>query len=186
LARWFPNEQHLAVILNVGGFTRAGFVSADQRREMYERVNESFGMVESDGVELLAQTLPPFPWLMGGQLYSNLFLSGADSSWFSTTFGRRLCLDTSHSRLAATHTGESFVEMIEHLAPHAGHLHLVDASGVDGEGVQVGQGDIDWNVLATQLNALAPGIRFIPEIWQGHVDNGAGFWQALEQLETVL
>ncbi len=186
LSRWFPNETHLAVILNVGGFTRADFVSADRRREMYERVNESFDMVDADGVELLAQTLPPFPWLMGGQLYSNLFLSGADSSWFAETFGRRLCLDTSHSRLAATHTGESFVGMIELLAPHAGHLHLVDASGVDGEGVQVGQGDIDWKVLGAQLEAMAPDVRFIPEIWQGHVDNGAGFWEALEQLEFVL
>lgn len=186
LAQWFPNEEHPVVVLNVGGFTRTGFVSADRRRAMYERVNESFAMVDADGVELLAQTLPPYPWLMGGQLYSNLLLSGPDSLWFVETFGHRLCLDTSHSRLAATYTGESFVELVELLAPHSGHLHLVDATGVDGEGVQVGQGDIDWKVLAAQLDELAPGVPFIPEIWQGHVDNGSGFWEALEQLEPLL
>src|SRR5690606_27141907 len=123
-------------------------VDADGRRAMYERVNDGFEQVDADGVELLAQTLPPYPWLMGGQLYSNLLLSGEDSRWFAETFGRRLCLDTSHSRLAATYTGESFVEMVDQIAPHAGHLHLVDATGVDGEGVQVGDGDIDWKVLA--------------------------------------
>ncbi len=186
LAQWFPNEDHPVVILNVGGFTRAGFVSVDRRRELYERVDESFRMVDSEGVELLAQTLPPYPWLMGGQLYSNLLLSGPDSVWFAETFGHRLCLDTSHSRLAATYTGESFVDMVELLAPHSGHLHLVDGTGVDGEGVQIGEGDIDWEVLTRQLDALAPGVRFIPEIWQGHVDNGAGFWEALDQLEPLL
>jgi N-acetylneuraminate synthase len=123
---------------------------------------------------------------MGGQLYSNLLLSGPDSVWFAETFGHRLCLDTSHSRLAATYTGESFVDMVELLAPHSGHLHLVDGTGVDGEGVQIGEGDIDWEVLTRQLDALAPGVRFIPEIWQGHVDNGAGFWEALDQLEPLL
>ncbi len=186
LQRWFPNEQEPFVVLNIGGFTRTGFVSVDERRAMYELVHESFDQVDTEGVELLPQTLPPYPWLMGGQLYSNLLLSGPDSLWFVETFGHRLCLDTSHSRLAATHLGESFVELVEALAPHSAHLHLVDATGVDGEGVQIGQGDIDWTVLAKQLDTLAPGVRFIPEIWQGHVDNGAGFWGALEQLEPLL
>ncbi|ETI97837.1 MAG: N-acylneuraminate-9-phosphate synthase, partial [Leuconostoc sp. DORA_2] len=30
---------------------------------------------------------------------------------------------------------------------------------------------------------LAPEVTFIPEIWQGHVNNGEGFWTALERLE---
>ena len=42
-------------------------------------------------------------------------------------------------------------------APHAEHLHLVDATGVDGEGVQVGDGEIDWSLLARQLDARRPG-----------------------------
>jgi N-acetylneuraminate synthase len=186
MAQWFPNQSNPIVIMNVGGFTRSGFVSVDERREMYQRVDESFNQVDAEGVELCAQTIPPFPWLMGGQLYGNLFLDADDSAWFAETFGRRLCLDTSHSQLAATHLGRPFAEMVEQLAPHAAHLHLVDATGVDGEGVQVGDGDIDWPVLARQLDELAPGIGFIPEIWQGHVNDGEGFWVALERLEQLL
>lgn len=186
LAEWFPNEKAPVVILNVGGFTHGGFVSVDERKAMHERVDESFRKVDADGVELLAQTLPPFPWLMGGQQYSNLLLEAKDCLWFAETFGRRLCLDTSHSQLAATYSKTSFQELAEMLAPHTGHLHLVDAIGTDGEGVQVGDGDIDWKQLGLTLDRLAPGIRFIPEIWQGHVDNGAGFWLALERLESFL
>ena len=37
--------------------------------------------------------------------------------------------------------------------------------------------------LARQLDATAPGVSFIPEIWQGHVNDGEGFWIALERLE---
>ena len=74
-------------------------------------------------------------------------------------------------------------EAVETLAPLSSHLHLVDGTGVDGEGVQVGEGDVDWPVLAEQLDRLAPGVSFIPEIWQGHVNDGEGFWIALERLE---
>lgn len=79
-----------------------------------------------------------------------------------------------------------FDEATALLAPHTEHLHLVDATGVDGEGVQVGEGEIDWPLLAVQLDELAPTAGFIPEIWQGHVNNGEGFWTALERLEAWL
>ena len=38
-------------------------------------------------------------------------------------------------------------------------------------------------MTARQLDELAPEVTFIPEIWQGHVNNGEGFWTALERLE---
>jgi len=33
------------------------------------------------------------------------------------------------------------------------------------------------------LNETAPNIQFIPEVWQGHKNDGEGFWKALEYLE---
>ena len=62
-------------------------------------------------------------------------------------------------------------------------LHIVDAEGVDGEGLQIGEGEIDFSLLGEQLNARATDARFIPEIWQGHKNDGEGFWVALDQLE---
>ena len=40
----------------------------------------------------------------------------------------------------------------------------------------------DWALLAQQLDSLAPEASFIPEIWQGHVNDGDGFWSARERL----
>jgi N-acetylneuraminate synthase len=120
---------------------------------------------------------------MGGQQFHNLFVSARDTAAWAEATGRRLTLDISHTKLAATFDNQPFSEYVELLAPHTEHLHLVDATGVVGEGVQVGDGEVDWALLARQLDELSPGVGFIPEIWQGHVNDGEGFWIALERLE---
>lgn len=183
LRPFFTTDVDPVVISSVGGFTADRHVPADELPDMYARVAAGLDRVDDSGVRLSCQTLPPFPWYMGGQLYCNLFVRASDTAEFASRYGRRLCLDVSHSQLAATFHGQPFAEAVDLLAPHTDHLHLVDAVGVDGEGVQVGDGDVDWAVLARQLDALAPGVSFIPEIWQGHVNNGEGFWLALERLE---
>ncbi|MEY2907492.1 MAG: hypothetical protein RLZZ602_15, partial [Pseudomonadota bacterium] len=67
--------------------------------------------------------------------------------------------------------------------PYTAHLHLADAEGVDGEGLQIDEGGIDWPDVFRLLQNLAPTASFIPEIWQGHKNNGEGAWLALERLE---
>jgi sugar phosphate isomerase/epimerase len=171
------------IVASLGGFTTDAFVRPEQREAMYARVAAGLARVDDSGVRLCAQTLPPYPWYMGGQLYCNLFVDPRDTAEFAERHGRRLCFDVSHSKLSANYLGMSFAEATDLLAPHTEHLHLVDATGVDGEGVQVGDGEIDWAVLAQQLDTMAPGVSFIPEIWQGHVNDGEGFWIALERLE---
>lgn len=171
------------VVASLGGFTTDAFVAPAEREQMYARVAAGLARVDDSGVRLCAQTLPPYPWYMGGQLYCNLFVDPRDTAAFAEEHDRRLCFDVSHSKLSANYLGMSFAEATDLLAPHTEHLHLVDATGVDGEGVQVGDGEIDWAVLAQQLDAMAPGVSFIPEIWQGHVNDGEGFWIALERLE---
>jgi N-acetylneuraminate synthase len=77
----------------------------------------------------------------------------------------------------------SFSHFLERILPFTAHLHLADASGVDGEGLQIDEGDVDWADVFRLLRQLAPGASFIPEIWQGHKNNGEGAWLALERLE---
>lgn len=183
LGRWFDAEQPPVVICTMGGFTKDAFVDPDKRPAMYARIGQALERIDASGVRLTAQTLPPFPWLMGGQHYHNLFMGLDDTVEFCQQYGQRLTLDLSHSKLAATFNHIPFSTYVERLAPLSDHLHIVDAEGVDGEGPQIGDGEIDWPTTAAQLDRLAPGVAFIPEIWQGHVNNGEGFWTALERLE---
>lgn len=184
MKRWFGRADRPVVIASLGGFTKTGHVRPEERMAMYERVAAGLARLDVDGVHLCPQTLPPYPWYLGGQLYCNLFVDATDTAWFAEKFGWDLTLDVSHSKLAANFAGIGFSAALDQLAPHAAHLHIVDATGVDGEGVQVGDGEVDFAMLAERLDAACPAAGFIPEIWQGHVNGGEGFWVALERLEA--
>ena len=183
LKPYFRRASRPIIIASLGGFTKDRHLPASERAVLYERVGAALREVDAEGVEIVAQTLPPFPWYIGGQLFCNLFVDPVDTARFCADFGVRLCLDVSHSRLATNFLRSSLKEFIDTVAPHVAHLHLVDARGVDGEGLQIGEGEIDFAALAEQLERLAPRASFIPEIWQGHKNDGEGFWIACERLE---
>ena len=48
----------------------------------------------------------------------------------------------------------------------------------------MGQGEVEFGSLISSLNENIAGVQFIPEVWQGHHDNGQGFWSALKYLEN--
>ncbi len=183
LNRWFSDEQPPIVICTMGGFTKDSHVPREQRAALYDRIGRALERIDAADVRLTAQTLPPFPWLMGGQQHHNLFMEPEDTIAFCEKFGQRLTLDISHTKLAANFYKQPLSSYVEAMAPYVEHLHIVDATGVDGEGPQIGDGEVDWPELAEQLDRLLPDVGFIPEIWMGHVNNGEGFWTALERLE---
>lgn len=183
LKRHFAKANRPMIIINAGGFSLDRPIPPEARAPMYAMIAESLRQVDQEGVEIIPQTMPPFPWHFGGQRYHNLFMSSADIAGFGIEHGYRVCLDVSHSQLACTHSGESFREFLEVVAPLSAHLHVVDAEGIDGEGLQIGQGIVDFAMVAEVLDRLAPTASFIPEIWQGHKNGGAGFWEALTKLE---
>ena len=186
LKAWFPKTSRVPLIVSLGGMSRDEPVARDRIPELYDRVAASLSELETDGVEILPQTLPPFPWYLGGQLHCNLFVDPEDTAKFACDNGLRLCFDISHTKLAANYRKRSFDDYVELLAPITGHLHIVDAADVDSEGLQIGEGEIDFEKLGARLAVLCPNVSFIPEIWQGHKNAGEGFWIALDRLEGLL
>ena len=183
LRKHFTCDEDPIVIITMGGFLPDRHLRPEERYPLYERVQQGLERVDEEGVRLTAQTLPPFPWLMGGQqFHKNLFVEPEDTVWFCETYDRRLTLDVSHSKLAANFYQRPFSEYLEAMGSHTEHLHIVDSVGVDGEGVQVGEGEVDFKDLAERMDRLAPTAPFIPEIWMGHVNNGEGFFTALDRL----
>ncbi len=183
LASHFDRAKRPCIIINAGGFSMDGPIPVGERQALYDLVAESLAQVDAKGVEIIPQTMPPFPWHFGGQRYHNLFMASDELVAFHRAHGYRYCLDVSHSQLACTHAGESFKEFLEAVGPLTAHLHIVDAEGVDGEGLQIGEGNMDFALVADALDRTAPTASFIPEIWQGHKNDGAGFWEALTKLE---
>jgi len=184
LRRWHERATRPLIVVNLGGFSRHGFLPADARPALYARIEASLAEVDTAGVEIIAQTMPPFPWHFGGQSHHNLFVDPDEIAGFCTRTGLRICLDVSHSQLACNHFDWSMREFVRIVGPHTAHLHLADAAGIDGEGLQIGAGDMDFGALARDLAAHCPGASFVPEVWQGHKNGGSGFWQALDRLEA--
>ena len=186
LAPFFLRTEKPRIIVSVGGFTTDALLLPSDRAARYIQLAESLTKLDTDGVEIIPQTLPPFPWYFGGQLFLNLFVDPDDTVEFCKKYGYKVCLDISHVKLACNHFNWSLQEYVEKLGPYIAHLHIADAAGVDREGLQIGDGEIDFSALSANLDQVARSASFIPEIWQGHENNGEGFWIALEQLEGVL
>lgn len=186
LKRYFPNTPKPLIVANIGGFTMDAPLPAAEIAAYYERFAQSLAALDMDGVELIPQTMAPFPWHFGGQRYQNLFVRIDEIVEWCGRLDLRMCFDISHSRLTCNHLGIDFYEYCRKIAPFTAHLHLGDAKGVNGEGLQVGEGDIDFARLGDILRAGCPTASFIPEIWQGHKNGGEGFWVALERLEGTL
>lgn len=185
LKRYFPSVSKPVLVLNAGGWSTEGFLPQEARVELYERVSSALESIDMGTVRLAIQTMPPFPWHFGGQSYHNLFIDPDEIVTFCERTGHKVCLDVSHSMMACNYYKWSFSDFLKKVLPYTIHLHIVDAKGIDGEGVQIGKGDVDFIMLRDRLNEFAPGIQFIPEVWQGHKNKGHGFWDALKFLENV-
>ena len=186
LKKYFPATERPMIVANVGGFTMDELLPTDQLDNYYRRFADSLSLLDMSGVELIPQTMAPFPWHFGGQRYQNLFVHADECRYWCEKLDLRMCFDISHSRLMSNHFGVDFYEFAEKIAPITGHLHLGDAFGVNGEGLQIGEGDIDFYKLAGILDTHCPEASFIPEIWQGHKNGGEGFWVALDRLEKII
>jgi sialic acid synthase SpsE/sugar phosphate isomerase/epimerase len=186
LRRYFPREKRPMIVANVGGFSMDEQLPSSVIQGYYERFAISLQELDLEGVELIPQTMAPFPWHFGGQRYQNIFVKAKEIIEWCRRLEMRICFDVSHSQLTCNHLGIDFYEFAEQLAPFTAHLHLGDARDLNGEGLQVGEGDIDFDRLGAILNAGCPRASFIPEIWQGHKNGGEGFWIALERLEGKL
>jgi sialic acid synthase SpsE/sugar phosphate isomerase/epimerase len=183
LKKFFPKTSRPPIVANIGGFTMDEPLSPERKAECYRIFAASLAELDLDGVELIPQTMAPFPWHFGGQRHQNIFIFPEESAAFCAKHDLRMCVDISHTKLAANHFGFDFAEGLAQLGPHTAHLHFGDAKGLDGEGLQIGEGEIDFDQIGAILRKHAPGASFIPEIWQGHKNLGEGFWTALERLE---
>ena len=182
LKAFFPKEKKPLIVANIGGFSMDAPVGEDKKKQYYTQFFQSLSELDTDGVEIIPQTMAPFPWHFGGQRYQNIFIDVDEIVDCCSRYGLRMCYDVSHSKLASNYFNWDFYAFSRKIAPYTAHIHMGDARGLNGEGLQVGEGTIDFDLLGEIFNESCPDAGFIPEIWQGHKNDGEGFWIALERL----
>jgi sugar phosphate isomerase/epimerase len=178
------NQESVLLVLNAGGWSVDGFVEDTKKADMYNRIEESLSLIDLSGIELSIQTMPPFPWHFGGQSHHNLFVRAEEIAQFCKKTGFKICMDVSHTMMACNYHDDNLYQFMEKVSEYINYFHVVDAKGIDGEGVQIGHGDVDFSRLSVLLNKLCNNVPFIPEVWQGHTNQGEGFWKALGFLEN--
>ena len=184
LKKYFPKTSKPMIVINCGGFSKDNFMTVKSRNRYYNMLSESFKSLNHMGTYLLPQNMAPFPWHFGGQRYQNLFMDPNEIIKFCKNNKLNICHDISHSYMACNFFNMNHVEYTKKLSPYVKHYHIADAYGVDGEGLQIGEGTVDFKNILNVIKKSKTTQSFIPEIWQGHKNNGEGFWIALKELEN--
>ena len=165
-----------------------GAASLDQpikdHKGLYDNLRRSMDELDFDNdVEVLIENLPPHPWYFGGQWLTNAYMDMVEIRDFLDDTGLKICYDTSHHKLYCNWANVDFYEQAAVILPYVSHLHLSDASGIDGEGLQICEGNIDW-VKFFEVFGDYHG-TMIPEIWRGHQRGGEGFLVAINRLSDA-
>ncbi len=153
------------------------------KKALYANLRRSVQELDYSGVELLLENLPPHPWYFGGQWLTNAFMDAVEICDFLTPLGLNFCYDASHHKLYCNWARVDFYEQLQLMLPYIGHLHLSDGAGLDGEGLQIGEGSIDWVHFFRVLGEYHG--TMIPEIWRGHQRESEGFLIAIQRLSDA-
>ena len=171
----------VGIVIHVGGMSMdEPIVNPRDRERLLQRSIEGFRRLDPKGTILLPENLPPRPWYLGGQWHQNIFIRPEEMIEFAQELGVGITLDTSHAQLYCNVYKQDLVDFVKQCLPYTRHMHFGDASGIDGEGLQIGEGVVDWDVLLPLL--ADEEFSWVPEIWSGHLQDGAGFIEAVNRL----
>jgi N-acetylneuraminate synthase len=170
------------IIVHPGGVTKHQ-TNSEIVPQLNNNFEKSLNELDTDGVILLAENMPPISWLFGGEEFCNNFRDAHEIADFCRRTGVRLCYDTSHAMLYCNYANQDFYEHAKKLKPYVDYLHISDARGIGGEGLQVGDGEINFDRFFRLYKHFNGPI--ITEIWRGHEQRGMGFKKAAEQLTEI-
>ena len=158
----------------VGSFSVVG----ENKVDFYHQLSEMIGELYADhSVKIFPQFLPKVAWYFGGAVELKVFCSIADLNFYTDLpFG--ICLDTAHCIMAANFYHENPKDWMNELVKIAGHIHISDAVGIDGEGVEFGTGDLQFMTD----HILLQSTRKVIEQWEGHLNDFKGFKEAIQYL----
>lgn len=134
-------------------------------------------------VDVIVENMPELYWNGESLLTTSLFKDWKEVRSVLQETGMGMCMDLCHARLYCTAHHIDFNLYVTVLKPYIRHLHIADALGVSGEGLQIGDGEIDFKALWNILDGM--DVVIVPEIVEGHRKNGLGFKIAKNRLARL-
>jgi len=178
------NDELPGVIVHVGGMSVNPQNDPKSKKRLLDNLKKSLEELDTKDVSFLLENVPPRPWYFGGQWTQNIFHDGWEIADFLKETGTDFCFDTSHAKLSCNVTKKDLNEYAKVVQPWTKHLHVSDAAGLDGEGLQVDEGEIDFASLFEVIKKKP--CTLVPEVWRGHLYHARGFIIGMEKIAKYL
>ncbi len=171
------------VVLHPGGHSEKS-INNNSKINQYRHLLKNINKIKSKNYNLLLENMPPYPWYYGGKFYQHIFSDTKEIKKFCSEAEINICYDTSHAKLASNVLNRNFKGFTKNILNNIEYLHISDAAEIYQEGLQIGEGEIDFKMLFQLFKNL--NVNFVPEIWNGHLDNGKGFKEAMYKLQKII
>ena len=133
-----------------------------------------------DRVAVTVENMPDVYWYQGEVWATSLFKDWKEIREVLNAASVGMCMDLCHAKLYCNSRHIDLNLYVTVLKHYIRHLHISDALGVSSEGLQIGDGEIDFKSLLTVLHDT--DAILVPEILDGQKNNGAGFRMAKTRL----
>ena len=157
----------------VGSFSES---KSHSREKNLDRIFNYLDSPEGGSGKILPQWLPVYAWYFGGSAKLDIFNSLEDIKYIEK-YDRKICLDICHLVLSANYYKLDPMDWFDRLKDYSSHIHIADGIGVDGEGLQLGEGQIKNYKQFMGMDCMK-----VLEVWQGHHNHGNGFIKAIRYL----
>ncbi len=183
LKKLFRNQvKPVKFVVHTGGMNMEHAL-LDKIPQLNKNLLDSLKKLKSSGFELLVENMPGLAWYFGGQWYQASFMDADEIVTFCKKNGYGSTFDTSHAALFCNLYGKNFEEYTKKILQVAKYVHISDGAKFNGEGLQIGDGSIDFKKILAHL--VKTDLWFLPEIWQGHKFGGEGYLKAIRSLKSI-
>ncbi len=183
LKKLFKNKNKpVKFVIHPGGMNMERAL-LDKIPQLNKNLLDSLKKLQSDGFELLVENMPGLAWYFGGQWHQASFMDPDEIVKFSKKTGYKVTFDTSHAALYCNLYGKNLEEYTKKILPVTKYIHISDGANFNGEGLQIGDGSIDFKSILAHL--VKTDLWFLAEIWQGHKFGGDGFLKAIKKLKSI-
>jgi len=176
------NKNPTKFVIHPGGFAMSKPLF-DKKTELYQQLEKSLHELNTTGFEPLIENMPSCPWFFGGQWFCTTFMDADEIVNFSKKTGYGVVWDVSHAALYCNYYKKDLMRYAKTILPVTKYIHISDASGFNGEGLQIGDGTIDFEKIVPLV--VKEDFWILPEVWQGHKFNGEGFLKAINKLKSM-
>tara|TARA_R110001583_G_scaffold96366_1_gene240553 strand:+ start:1178 stop:3085 length:1908 start_codon:yes stop_codon:yes gene_type:complete len=190
IAKGWPKAKPKMVV-HLGGMsldklptTKYGNTKLSDSYKMITRAIHNFKRLKYDKtkIDIIPENLPPRPWYLGGEWHQYGFAPFKDMIRFCKETGVKMTYDICHAKLQCNLEKITLTEYTKQVMPYVAHMHISDATGLNGEGIQMFEGEIDFKSVFNTSSEY--DFSWVTEIWSGHLHNGSGTYKAMRDLES--